>query len=135
MDATIIYKQLNNIFEELYYLFQKSIIDVPEYINRPEIQRYIIEFMDTVEIQCEWDMTDDERNELDGKYFEAGHNGVDAVFYPFDSNCEELNPINIQDVLSIWENTLTCIQSYSENNEFIDKANELEERINNIKYY
>ncbi len=135
MDATIIYKQLNNIFEELYYLFQKSIIDVPEYTNRPEIQRYIIEFMDTVEIQCEWDMTDDERNELDGKYFEAGHNGVDAVFYPFDSNCEELNPINIQDVLSIWENTLTCIQSYSENNEFIDKANELEERINNIKYY
>jgi hypothetical protein len=135
MDATIIYKQLNNIFEELYYLFQKSIIDVPEYTNRPEIQRYIIEFMDTVEIQCEWDMTDDERNELDGKYFEAGHNGVDAVFYPFDSNCEELNPINIQDILSIWENTLTCIQSYSENNEFIDKANELEERINNIKYY
>ncbi len=135
MDATIIYKQLNNIFEELYYLFQKSIIDVPEYTNRPEIQRYIIEFMDTIEIQCEWDMTEDERNELDGKYFEAGHNGVDAVFYPFDSNCEELNPINIQDVLSIWENTLTCIQSYSENNEFIDKANELEERINNIKYY
>ncbi len=135
MDATIIYKKLNNIFEELYYLFQKSIIDVPEYTNRPEIQRYIIEFMDTVGIQCEWDMTDDERNELDGKYFEAGHNGVDAVFYPFDSNCEELNPINIQDILSIWENTLTCIQSYSENNEFIDKANELEERINNIKYY
>ena len=135
MDATIIYKQLNNIFEELYYLFQKSIIDVPEYTNRPEIQRYIIEFMDTIEIQCEWDMTEDERNELDGKYFEAGHNGVDAVFYPFDSNCEELNPINIQDVLSIWENTLTCVQSYSENNEFIDKANELEERINNIKYY
>ena len=135
MDTTTIYTQLNNIFEELYCLFQKSIIDEPEYITRPEIERYIIEFMDTVEIQCEWDMTDDERNELDGKYFEAGHNGVDAVFYPFDSNCEELNPINIQDILSIWENTLTCIQSYSENNEFINKANELEERINNIKYY
>ena len=135
MDATIIYKQLNNIFEELYYLFQKSIIDVPEYTNRPEIERQVIEFMDTIEMQCEWDMTEDERNELDGKYFEAGHNGVDAVFYPFDSKYEELNPINIQDVLNIWENTLTCIQSYSENNEFIDKANELEERINNIKYY
>lgn len=135
MEATNIYKQLNNIFEELYSLFHKSIIDVPEYIRKPEIERYIIEFMDTVEIQCEWDMTDDERNELDGKYFEAGHNGVDAVFYPFDSNRKEINPINIQDVLSIWENTLICIQSYSENNEYIDKANKLEERINNIKYY
>ncbi len=135
MEATNIYKQLNNIFEELYSLFHKSIIDVPEYIRKPEIERYIIEFMDTVEIQCEWDMTDDERNELDGKYFEAGHNGVDAVFYPFDSNCKEINPINIQDVLNIWENTLICIQSYSENNEFIDKANELEKRIDNLKYY
>ncbi len=135
MEVTTIYKQLNNIFEELYCLFHKSIIDVPEYITNPEIERYIIQFMDTVEIQCEWDMTDDERNELDGKYFEAGHNGVDAVFYPFDSNCKEINPINIQDVLNIWENTLICIQSYSENNEFIDKANKLEERINNIKYY
>ncbi len=135
MESTTIYKQLNNIFEELYSLFHKSIIDVSEYISKPEIERYIIEFMDTVEIQCEWDMTEDERNELDGKYFEAGHNGVDAVFYPFDSNCKEINPINIQDVLNIWENTLICIQSYSENNEFIDKANELEERINNIKYY
>ena len=55
--------------------------------------------------------------------------------YPFNSNCGEINPIDIQNVLGVWENTLICIQSYCKNEKYINKAIELEERINQIKYY
>lgn len=134
MEATTVYKQLNNIFEELYYLFDESIMNT-EYMNNPAIQRHIIEFMDNIRIECEWDMTDVEREGLNEIYFEFGHNGVDAVHYPFNSNCGEINPIDIQNVLGVWENTLICIQSYCKNEKYINKAIELEERINQIKYY
>ena len=69
MSATI-NKQLNDIFEEVYHLFNDSIM-VPEYLNRSEIERCVFEFMDKISIHSEWNMTDDERSELQGKYFEA----------------------------------------------------------------
>jgi hypothetical protein len=134
MEATTIYKQLNNVFEELYYLFDKSIMN-SELMNNPSLQKDIIEFMDNIRIESEWNMTDEEHEESKGLYFETGHNGVNAVYYPFDSKCKKLNPINIQNVLGVWENTLICIQSYCKNEKFINEAIELEERINNIKYY
>jgi hypothetical protein len=134
MEATTIYKQLNNVFEELYYLFDESIMN-SELMNNPSLQKDIVEFMDNIRIESEWNMEDEEREEFEGMYFEAGHNDVDAVFYPFDSNSEEIDPINIQNVLGVWENTLICIQSYCKNKKYINKAIELEERLGKIKYY
>ena len=134
MEATTIYKQLNNVFEELYYLFDESIMN-SELMNNPSLQKDIVEFMDNIRIESEWNMTDEEHDESKGLYFETGHNGVDAVFYPFDSNSEEIDPINIQNVLGVWENTLICIQSYCKNKKYINKAIELEERLDKIKYY
>ena len=46
MSATI-NKQLNDIFEDVYHLFNDSIM-VPEYLNRPEIERCVFEFMDII---------------------------------------------------------------------------------------
>ncbi len=134
MEAITIYKQLNNIFEELYYLFDKSIMN-SELINNQSLQKDIVGFMDTIRIESEWNMEDEEHEEFEGMYFESGHNGVDAVFYPFNSNCEEIDAIKIQNVLGVWENTLICIQSYCKNNKYINKAIELEERLDKIKYY
>ena len=65
MSATI-NKQLNDIFEDVYHLFNESIM-VPEYLNKPGIERCVIEFMDTIDIQSEWDMTDEERDINNGK--------------------------------------------------------------------
>ena len=132
MSATI-NKQLNDIFEDVYHLFNESIM-VPEYLNKPGIERCVIEFMDTIDIQSEWDMTDEERDINNGKYFEAGHNGVDAVFYPFNSNESNYDPIKIQDTVNVWENAIICIQSYCKDNEFVEKADLLEERLNKLKY-
>ena len=134
MEATTIYKQLNNIFEELYYLFDKSIMN-SELINNQSLQKDIVGFMDTIRIESEWNMEDEEHEEFEGMYFEAGHNDVDAVFYPFNPNCEEIDAIKIQNVLGVWENTLICIQSYCKNNKYINKAIELEERLGKVKYY
>jgi hypothetical protein len=133
MSATI-NKQLNDIFEDVYHLFNDSIM-VPEYLKKPEIERCVFEFMEKIDIQSEWDMTDDERKELNGKYFEAGHNGVDAVFYPFNSEESNCNPIKIQNTINVWENALISIQSYCKDKELVEKANALEERIDNLKYY
>lgn len=126
--------QLNDIFEEVYHLFNESIISVPEYLNRPEIERCVIEFMDAINIECEWDMTDEEREQKYGKYFEAGHNGVDAVFYPFDPNDSNTNFIKISNFENTITNAIICIQCYCKDNEFLEKADLLEERINNLKY-
>jgi hypothetical protein len=132
MSATI-NKQLNDIFEDVYHLFNESIM-VPEYLNNTVIERCVFEFMNTIDIQSEWDMTDEERDINNVKYFEAGHNGVDAVFYPFNSNESKYNSIKIQDAINVWENALISIQSYCKDNEFVEKANLLEERLNNLKY-
>jgi hypothetical protein len=132
MSATI-NKQLNDIFEDVYHLFNDSIM-VPEYLKKPEIERCVFEFMEKINIQSEWNMTDEEREELNGKYFEAGHNDVDAVFYPFNAE-EKPNPIKIQNTINVWENALISIQSYCKDKELVEKANALEERIDNLKYY
>ena len=133
MSATI-NKQLNDIFEDVYHLFNNSIM-IPEYLNRPEIKRCVFEFMDKIDIQTEWNMTDEERDINNGKYFEAGHNGVDAVFYPFNAEDLNCNPIKIQDTISVWENALISIQCYCKDKKFVEKADLLEEKINNLKYY
>jgi hypothetical protein len=134
MEATTIYKELNNIFEELYYLFDESIMN-SELINNQSLQKDIVGFMDTIRIESEWNMEDEEHEEFEEMYFESGHNGVDAVFYPFNPNCEEIDAIEIQNVLGVWENILICIQSYCKKNKYINKAIELEERLSKIKYY
>ncbi len=137
MSATI-HKQLNDIFEEVYHLFNNSImisenLSLNDNDNR-KIERFKYEFMDKIEIKSEWDMTDKEREELNGKYFEAGHNGVDAVFYPFSLD-EEPDPIKIQNTLHVWENALTYIIIYCKDKEFTQKAHELDERIDNLEYF
>ena len=132
MSATI-NKQLNDIFEDVYHLFNDSIM-VPEYLNKPEIERCVFEFMDNIDIESEWNMTDEERSELQGKYFEPGHNDVDAVFYPFNEEDSNYNPIKIQDNINLWENALISIQCYCKDKEIVEKADLLEEKINNLKY-
>ena len=137
MSATI-HKQLNDIFEEVYHLFNDSImvsenLTLNDNDNR-KIERFKYEFMDKIEIQSEWDMTDEEREELNGKYFEAGHNGVDAVFYPFSLD-DKPNPTKIQNTLHVWENALTYIIIYCKDKEFTQKAHELDERIDNLEYF
>ncbi len=132
MEATTIYKQLNNVFEELYYLFDESIMN-SELMNNPSLQKDIVEFMDNIRIESEWNMEDDEREEFEGMYFEAGHNDVDAVYYPFDPTKTEIDLVNIKRTLKIWQNTLECIKYYSIDNKFIEQANDLEQRIRNLQ--
>ena len=137
MSATI-HKQLNDIFEEVYHLFNDSImvsekLSLNDNDNR-KIESFKYEFMDKIKIQSEWNMDDDERDKLNGKYFEAGHNGVDAVFYPFSLD-DEPNPTKIQNTLHVWENALTYIIIYCKDKEFTQKAHELDERIDNLVYY
>ena len=71
MSATI-HKQLNDIFEEVYHLFNDSImvsenLSLNDNDNR-KIEQFKYEFMDNVKCESEWDMTDEERDEFDGKY-------------------------------------------------------------------
>ncbi len=138
MSATI-NKQLNDIFEEVYHLFNDSIM-VPEnlslnYNDNIKIEQFKYEFMEKIKIKSEWNMTDEEREELNGKYFEAGHNGVDAVFYPFNAKKSSSDPIKIQNTISVWENALIYIQCYCKDKELVEKANALEEKLNNLDYY
>jgi hypothetical protein len=131
-------KQLNDIFEELYNLFNDSIIvsrvlTLNDNVNR-DIERHINEFMDNVNCKSEWNLTDEERKGLNLTYFEEGHNGVNAVYYPFSLD-KELSPIKIQNTIHVWEKAIICIQVYSKNDEFIEKANELEKRIDDLEYY
>ena len=72
MSATI-NKQLNDIFEEVYHLFNDSIM-VPEnlslnYNDNIKIEQFKYEFMEKIKIKSEWNMTDEEREKLNGKYF------------------------------------------------------------------
>lgn len=133
MEATTIYKTLNDIFEELYHLFDETIAN-PEYVNNSyEVEKCIVAFTNDIRIECEWDMTDDEREEAGLLYFEAGHNDVDAVYYPFDTTKTEIDLVNIKRSLKIWKNTLASIKYYSTDNKFIEKANEIEKRIKNLQ--
>lgn len=132
MDSTSIHKNLNEIFEELYHLFNETIAN-PEYmINNQNIENCVIQFTDTIRVDCEWDMTVEERQELWDKYFESGHNGVNAVFYPFDSNSTEIDPNKINETLTVWRKTLDCIRDYSNRRKYYEKAIELKKKIKNL---
>jgi len=132
MEATTLYKNLNDIFEELYYLFDETNAN-PEYMSKPYVEDCVIKFTDTIRIDCEWEMTDEEREGSGKTYFEAGHNDVDAVYYPFDPTKTEIDLVNIKRTLKIWQNTLECIKYYSIDNKFIEQANDLEQRIRNLQ--
>jgi hypothetical protein len=133
MEATTIYKTLNDIFEELYHLFDKTISN-PEYTNNSyESENCIAAFTHNLTIVCEWDLTDEEREGSGVLYFEAGRNDVDAVYYPFDLTKTEIDLDNINRTLKIWKNTLECIKYYSTDNKFIEKANDIEQRIRNLQ--
>jgi hypothetical protein len=132
MEATTLYKNLNDIFEELYHLFDETIAN-PEYMSNSYVEDCVIKFTESIRIDCEWDMTDEEREGSGKTYFEAGHNDVDAVYYPFDPTKTEIDLVNIKRTLKIWKNYLECIKYYSTDNKFIEQSNDLEQRIRNLQ--
>jgi len=133
MSTPTIGKQLNKLFEEVYLLIE-DVTKTLDYKNENTkyIENEIYKFMDTVKIECEWDMDDDEREFIGDLYFEAGHNGVDAVYYPFDNNQTDIKNIlfTVNELLEIWDDCLECVTEYSENEEHIKYAQELIEQIN-----
>jgi len=133
MEATTIYKKLNDIFEELYRLFDETISN-PEYMsNKPDVENCVIQFTDAIRIDCEWDMTDEERDGSGTIYFESGHNDVNAVYYPFDSTKTDIDLVSIQHTLNIWKKTLECIQHNSKRHKHFEKAVELNQKIKHLK--
>ena len=135
MEATNLYKNLNNIFEDLYHLYDETIANV-DYMatNNTYIENCVIQFTDSFRVECEWDMTDDERQECGEIYFEAGHNDVDAVYYPFDSKNNEIDSVNIRQNLNIWRKLLECIKLFTKEKKYLNKVTELKEKIRNLKY-
>lgn len=132
MEATTIHKNLNDIFEEVYHLFDETIAN-PEYVSyNHNIDICILAFTRNLTILCEWDLTDEEREGSGVLYFEAGRNDVDAVYYPFDLTKTEIDLVNIKITLKTWRNTLECIKSYSTDNKYIEQANKLQQKIKNL---
>jgi hypothetical protein len=150
MNNLTIGRQLNNLFEEIYILFDEAIITQNQYI-KPNIlatcNNEIVRFMETITIRSEWNLTDEERNGHRDLYFEHGrndcntvhypfnseyaHNGCDAVYYPFNNN--ETNIDNIlfkaNDLFYIWDDILECIIDYSDNQEHVNHANQLKPKL------
>jgi len=134
MTTTItIGKQLNQLFEEVYNLFDEAIM-IPEYLNLDNkiIENQIIKFMDTVKVESEWDMNEEDRKGFGTLYFESGHNGVNAIYYPFDNNETDIKNIlfTVNKLLEVWEDSLDIIINFSNNEEHVKQAENLIEQIN-----
>lgn len=125
-------KQLNNLFEKIYVLFENTIISSTYLTSDQYVQNTIIEFMDLVEIKSEWELDDAEREGFGKIYFESGYHDSNAVYYPF----EDTNDIGIfkySTLSDVWESALECIIEYCDEEEHIDTAKDLMRQLNEIK--
>lgn len=151
MTTLTIGRQLNNLFEEIYILFDETIITKNQYI-KPNIlascNNEIMRFMDSITIRSEWNLTDEERNGHQELYFEHGrndcntvhypfnseygHNGCDVIYYPFNNNETNIDNILLKanDLFNIWDDILECIIESGENPESVNKAKQLKHKLN-----
>ena len=130
MSATI-GKQINNIFEQVYNLFEESII--PKYLNIENqiIQNTIYDFMNSVKIESEWDMTDEDREGLNKVYFESGYHDSDAVYYPFEDT-NDIGIFKFNTLSSDWELALECIIDECDDEEDVNTAKDLLNQLKEI---
>ena len=125
MNNTTLGRQLNDIFETLYHLFNDTVM-IPEYSNYLHIQKAITEFMGTIETECQLDMSQEKLGEL---YFESGNI---VIYYPFDSNSYNICPFKMNDLFYTWNNALECIIDNCHDIDNVNKAKILQQKILNL---
>lgn len=132
MSSITIGKEINKFFEQVYHLFEDSIM-IPEYLNLDDqyIQDTIIKFMDSCKIEGEWDMTDEDREGFGTVYFEAGYHDSNAVYYPFEDT-NEINKFAFNELSGVWESALECIVEKCDNDEQVNEAENLLKQLDDI---
>lgn len=122
MNNTTLGRQLNDIFETLYHLFNDTIM-IPKYLSYLHIQKAIIEFMGTIETECRLDISQEQIGEV---YFERGNN---VIYYPFDSNSYNICPFKMNELFYFWNNALECIIDNCDDVDNVNKAKILQQKI------
>ena len=132
MSSITIGKEINKFFEQVYHLFEDSIM-IPEYLNLDDqyIQDTIIKFMDSCKIEGEWDMTDEDREGFGTVYFEAGYHDSNAVYYPFEDT-NDINKFAFNELSDVWESALECIVEKCDNEEQVNEAENLLKQLDDI---
>lgn len=132
MSSITIGKEINKFFEQVYHLFEDSIM-IPEYLNLDDqyIQDTIIKFMDSCKIEGEWDMTDEDRVGFGIVYFEAGYHDSNAVYYPFEDT-NDINKFEFNELSDVWESALECIVEKCDNEEQVNEAENLLKQLDDI---
>jgi hypothetical protein len=131
MNNTTLGRQLNDIFETLYHLFNYTIV-TPKYLSYLHIQKAIGDFMSTVETESQLDMSQEKREGLGELYFESGNNGVNVIYYPFDSNSYNICPFKMNDLFYTWNKALECIIDNCDDINNVNKAKILQQKILNL---
>jgi hypothetical protein len=122
MNNTTLGRQLNDIFETLYHLFNDTIM-TPKYLSYLHIQKAIAEFMGTIETECRLDISQEQLGEV---YFETGNI---VIYYPFDSNSYNICPFKMNELFCYWNNALECIIDNCDDIDNVNKAKILQQKI------
>jgi len=131
MEAAIFHKNLNDVFEELYFLFSKTFSNENYMTKNTDIENCVSQFKDIIRIECFWDMTFEERQGFGKSYFQVWDNDNDAVYYPFYSSTTKIDLVKIKQILYIWKKTIECIQKYNKENYYYDIIFKVNQSINN----
>ena len=124
-------KQLNKLFENIYNLFQESVMSSTHLMDEQDTQDTIITFMDSVNIKSEWEMSENEREGFGKVYFETGYHDSDVVYYPFEDT-NDIGIFKFSNLEDIWEKVLECVIEKCDDDEHVNLATELLNQLGKI---